>query len=353
VNAARLLYLPNEGVEGDQFGFRTAVQEAIGAGLLGAAEIFSPLARLRAGASKPTMLGDLHRQAAAFKPTIILVQHPVGTGLGPGDFTRLKQGGDRALLAYHEADPYSRIRQPLPPESRAAASASDIAYICGTGRFPAVLRRFGGRDVRYSRHGFDESRFPVGIGPTTDVPRWDCIMIANRNHSLRPWRVLPGARQRIDLVGRLTARFGSRFAVFGSGWTGPSAAGPVSYAQQHLMLKQARVSVNWDHFPAEPMYYSDRLPISLAAGVPHVTTWHAGYEEVFGDAAHSGLLWAKSVKRLVSVVEDLVQRPAAELNMLGQAASAFAAAHLSQSAEYRRLLSELVELRHGAAEHHA
>jgi hypothetical protein len=350
---ARLLYLPNEGVEGDQFGFRAAVNDAVRVGLLAAAEVFSPLARLRAGVAQETMRGDLHRHAAVFKPTIILVQHPAGTGLRSTDFARLKQAGDQALLAYHEDDPYSRIRQPLPPEARAAARACDVAYTCGTGRFPAVLRRFGSGDVRYSRHCFDETRFPVDVGPAAGVPRWDCVMIANRNHSLRPWRVLPGARQRIDLVDRLTARFGSRFAVFGSGWISPSAAGPVGYDQQHAILKQARVSVNWDHFPTEPMYYSDRLPISLAAGVPHVTTWHEGYADLFGAPARSGLFWAPSVKRLVSVVEDLVQRPAVELEMLGKAAATFASAHLSQSAEYRRLLSELVGLRHDAAEHHA
>jgi spore maturation protein CgeB len=59
------------------------------------------------------------------------------------------------------------------------------------------------------------------------------------------------------------------------------------------------MSVNWGQFDEIGMYCSDRLPISLACGVPHITNYQPGYEHVYANIP--GLFIVKSPREAADV----------------------------------------------------
>jgi hypothetical protein len=160
-------------------------------------------------------------------------------------------------------------------------------------------------------------------------------MIGNRVQSRRlKWITLPGGKQRADLATRLTREFGGRFGLYGAGWRGLPSQGPVAFTEQERVIQSARLSVNWDHFHSYPYYFSDRLPISLAAGVPHVTSYHPGYEQFFSGCP--GLYWVRSVAELIDCVRWLLCKSDAELLEQGLAARRWVAQRLEGRTTFER-----------------
>ena len=126
--------------------------------------------------------------------------------------------------------------------------------------------------------------------------------------------------------------------MYGDGWDSfEGNHGRLDYALQEDTQRRAWVTVSWDHFQYDS-YFSDRVPISLMSGVPHVTNYHPGYEEVFG--SDSPLMWAHSVEELIAKVERMLAAGPTELIELGRAAQVYASAHLTARPVYERLLAE-------------
>ncbi|KGJ81792.1 hypothetical protein GY21_01605 [Cryobacterium roopkundense] len=267
--------------------------------MIEAADVCSlQLRNLRDGPS--AAFHELSTRVAEFKPTIVLLQHPVRSGLDARSLSLLRSVHDFTLV-YHEGDPYGRFTHRLPAAARAAAKASDVAMTVGSGQFRRNLERAGAKDVRWAPHRYDPDSF--GYFPINADRPYDFVMIANRSTPRFAFRALPGARQRLELVERMQEKFGSRFAIFGAGWEGPSAQGKVPFWQQEEAISSAWISVNWDHYPNEADYFSNRLPISLAAGSIHITGRHPGYREYFTDDLPF-LRFADSPEHLVAVAEE-------------------------------------------------
>lgn len=336
----RIAYLPNERVEGDQIGPRVALQSLVDDKTVNAVLVLSlvPLGQQLGG--RKLALRQLHRELAAFAPTAVLVSHPAGSGIDGGDLRAIRGLPSRPVIGYLEMDPYARVRHDLPPEARACADNADIVWTCGTGSFQRLMREQGSREIRYSGHRKDESRFPALTDPAASRS-FAIVSIANRNRPRLPWHRLPGARQRERLMIALSRKYGQRFGLFGRGWEElASNQGPCAYNQQPEILRRGLISVNWDHFPREPQYFSDRLPISLSAGIPHITTWHPGFGSVFPDAAAHGLFLEDSISSVMRRVHILLERPTAELEAMGRRA-ALLSESFGQLAEMRRVFMEL------------
>ncbi len=96
--------------------------------------------------------------------------------------------------------------------------------------------------------------------------------------------------------------------------------------------------MSWDHFDTVERYFSDRVPISLLSGVPHVTNHQPGYEAVFGPGAP--LAWAGTVEELVVEVQRLLKLGGDALNELGRRAQAYARERFTARVVYDALLRE-------------
>lgn len=244
------------------------------------------------------------------------------------------------FTAYHDEDPYAWPMKRINRAMKAILPTANIVFISGMGKLKDYYAHNGARNIHYINHYFDRQR--NGRIPLAETPKeFAAIMIGNNGrHSRAPLFYYPGGRRRHRLVRRMNARFGEKFALYGSGWDQYICSkGKVSWLEQEKAIRKAQVSVNWDHFDTIPYYCSDRLPISLAAAVPHVTSYHHGYEHIFGRVP--GLYFAKSPAECVDLVEWLISRPQAELDDEGQGAREWCFAHLEAEKIFGQIISTM------------
>jgi len=291
---ARVLYLPNEHGDLSQRGPRRALGGLLDAGLIEDVRIVSLLHRVRVGNGSAERARVLEI-VQDFKPTIILLDKPSGTGLGSSDVEAWRSVSDFVFVVL-DMDPYHWWFKPLSSEAKALAQHADSVFVVGSGSFLTSYRRAGASNVRWSRQPYPPCSFGR-LEITGDTVTRDVVMIANRIPSrLGRLRTMPGEVDRRRLVASLEREFGSGFALLGAGWAEPIGLGPIAFFEQESAIRSAWVTANWDHFPAEPDYVSNRLPISLASGTVHFTTWHPGFDELFGE-----LPFLRLVRRQVDI----------------------------------------------------
>ena len=333
---ARILYVPSESGPLAHSGPRRALSALLEAGLVEDVRIVSLLRRVQANGPRDerAMLLETLRD---FRPSIVYLTHPGGTGLTPNDFRAWRKGADFKFLLT-EMDAYHWWFKPHAREARAAANFADVVFVSGSGSLIRLMRRAGARDVRWIAQAYDPGMF--GLAPITGQNnKADVVMIGARIRSkFEPLRGLPGAQARRRAVASLDAAFGERFHVYGDGWAARGAMGPLPFDAQEQAIRTAWVSANWDHFPNEPDYHSNRLPISLACGTVHFTTRHPGFDRQFGELPFL---------RFVDRPEDLVPRireylaettPDQRLEHARQA-RAYAGANLRQDDKYALMLN--------------
>jgi hypothetical protein len=227
------------------------------------------------------------------------------------------------------------------------AKEADLVYLSGTGRLARVFRRAGAARVRYAFDGFDGERFGKPWSPTAQR-EYDVVMIGQRNRGRIPGSALPGAWRRERLAELLERQYGPRFALYGDGWEGHhSWKGPLAFEDQGEANRSAWVSAMWDHFPAIANYTSNRVPISLASGVPQVTNYRPGYELIYPPG--SGLYWGKTVRSVAEMVAVVLAMPRNDLLAIGEHAACFARDHRSQEALMVRLLEDVSAFRAATA----
>jgi hypothetical protein len=301
VTPPRILYVPNEFGNFRQVGFRRPLANLQAAGLVTEVSVLSLLWRIREGGDPEMHRKALIQRVARFQPNVILMQHVGSTGLRAKHFDQMRAASHFKLI-YHEADPYQGPLHPLPRSAALAGQAADVVFTVGSGRFAKAFRMSGARDVRWESHAFDVERYREIGGDPPATRQHDIVIVANRN---RPrMRGLPNWRDRIRFVRYLQERFGDRLAIYGAGWEGAGVMGPIPFAEQHVAIRSGWISANWDHFAREPNYFSNRLPISLAAGSIHATTWHPGYDEIFARDTREFLLLSRSQVKLADAIEE-------------------------------------------------
>jgi len=338
----RLLFLPNE-LDGDplsgQVGPRAAFAELASQGTITALEIYSFLVRLKQKGAHGA-LQELLELVVAFEPDVLFWQHVGGFPVDASYLAELRRRAPSMLLAYHEGDAIGRWRKRPPPETRALIAAADLVFAVGLGRQADVMHGYGAREVLHLPHSYD-MRFGTDWTPTR-TREFDAVMIANLWRGRLPGTYLPGGRKRLALGRRLSVRLGPRFGIFGRGWDRPvNVQAPVPFADQERTLRRAWISVNWEHFDDYAFYFSDRMPITLAAGIPHVAGYVPGYEHIFKGCP--GLYFGTTVGDVADCAEWLLSQPRDRLIGEGQEARVWVARHLSAAVVYHRAFEQCHE----------
>jgi hypothetical protein len=335
----RLLMVTNEPREGTEYGLREEFAHLRDSGVLEAYDAVAPVALARGGLAWPEVVARVAEAAARIHPTLILVLSPKAGSWTEEDVARVLAPTESATVSYWEGDPWGRRNRPTPsmvPWLRAATQVFTTAL----GEQYDVLRAAGARHVRFVANTYCHVQFAqselawVASGEETG----HVVMVGSRAGRIAGISTVPGARQRQRLVRRASRRFGQDFRVYGHGWRGPSAAGPVPFAAQAGTIRTGVVSVNWDHYPAHPGYSSDRLPNSLVAGRPHVTTKHPDTDWLPGTA--QGLFLAATPQDVVDTAAQIRELPQAERADLGRAAHAWVKDRMSDRQAARFLLRE-------------
>lgn len=320
----RLMYWPNEPARlhpgFTQAGGRAALQALVEDGTLAALEIYSYQVERAAFASLTAFEAAALAAIRAFAPDILFVQHVFGTEVPETFWSRVRQKLPQVTLVYHEGDPFDRRVKRIDAPTVAVLRHADLVLACGLGSLAEILGEHTKSPVGYLPHCFVKSRFAV-LDPALAEKKHDIVMIGNRGSRRRlKWLYLPG---------------GKRFALYGLGWSDLEASrGSLPFFEQEQAIQSGRITANWDHFDTIDCYYSDRLPISLAAGVPHVTTHHVGYDHVF--ARCPGLYSCKTVTEAVETCRWLLSRSDADLLEEGLAAKAWGFANMEADIVFRR-----------------
>lgn len=346
----RFLYLPNETEHGDQIGPHKAFRELHRQGVISALQSYSYLVERRRFSTHQEALEDLLHAAEAFAPDVIFWQHLNKTYPVDRPFLRrLKEIPSRPKLVWHDPDPYGRWIKPIDSVMKAALAECDLAIVKGTGYLMEDLRRAGARQTLYVPESVDDERFGQPWTPTRTRP-FDAIMIANLPCVKRiPFLYLPGGRSRKRTARLLHRAYGERFALFGSGqgWQGePYCRGPIAFNAQEPTIRQAWLSVNWSQFDRIPMYSSDRLPISLATGIPHITNYQRGFEHVFPGA--KGLYFVHSPEEVVDVADMLLSLPRERLIEIGCEGVEYVRRHFNANRLYADKVTAIRERLFGA-----
>jgi hypothetical protein len=170
-------------------------------------------------------------------------------------------------------------------------------------------------------------------------------MIANLPCLKRiPWLYVPGGRSRKTTAELLYQHLGDRLAVYGQGQGWENAQyckGGVAFDKQGDVIRDAWMSFNWGHYDDIAMYASDRLPISIACGVPHITNYQPGYEHVFHNIP--GLFIIKRPREIVDVALYILSLTVEQRNELGFQAAEYARRHLEATVVYARIVAVIRE----------
>jgi len=337
-DAPRVLYLPNEGDfnEGTgQVGGRAAFREMEQDGTIKQLSIYSFLADFRVDRNNARSHKSLVDTVRAFQPDIIFWQHPEDYPIDMELLRAIRSCGSAPLIAYHEADPFDRFYKPLSRAVKTLYADSDIFFTVALGM---ARRTFS--DVRahphfyYSSHCFDRERFGAAPDPSQVGSQFDAVMFGNIATRFRVIRQ-PDSWQRVRLARGLAKLFGDRFASFGRNWpSGTNCQGPLPYARQTEMIQVSRMSAIWELYPDHTFYYSDRLPIALAAGVPFITNDRIGYDALLADAP--GVFYFDSIDGALDAALYLKSLPIEEIVAIGSAARAWAFENLEARKVFRR-----------------
>lgn len=341
----RFFYVPNEHTEGDQIGPRKAFSRLHQRGVLSAYTAYSYLIERERIGDHTRALQDLHAAIESFQPDVIFFQHLNGSYPVDAAYLRgMKAVASRPKFVWHDPDPYGRHIKPIDATMKIAVAASDMAVVKGLGYFSDGLRRAGAKRILFAPESFDDERFgKPWAAPSTRA--LDAVTIANLTCLKRvPFLFMPGGRQRQQLARRFHAAYGDRYAVFGSGrgWQNePFCRGPLPFDAQEKALRSAWISVNWSQFDDIPYYFSDRLPISLVSGVPHVTNHQPGYEHLFPGAR--GIYFAHSPAEALDVADMLLSLPREQLIDIGEQAAAHARERFNATRVYADIVTAIQE----------
>lgn len=338
----KLFYLPNEPyLDFFQVGPRSAFETIAAAGRISDLRVFSFFKEAQRLGGDAQAQRQILSELTSFKPDILFWQHVSGFKLEPQFVQSLRQASPGTLLVYHEGDAYGRVHKRYPPATRSVIGGFDLTFQVALGPAQRLSEGLGAKRVYWTPHSFDAKTFPRLPVPSACSRQHEAIMIGDVIRRIPGVWELPGSGERYRLAERLSKLLGSKFAVYGHGWNIRTSKGPLPYEQQHQAIRRTWVSVGWDHFPGHTYYFSTRLPIALAAGVPHVTSYHPGYENVLRDCP--GLILAKTVQEAIDGTLYFLSLDRQKLIDLGAACRDFAFENFEATKVYTTVFDKCLE----------
>jgi hypothetical protein len=332
----RLLLLTNERIAGDEFGLRDEFEQLHRRGVIAAYQAVAPRALAESGADWAAAV----RQAAnEVRPNVILVLSPGHVPDDPALVRQLVATG--AHILYWEGDAWG-AGKPMSPSMLTWSSIADVVFSVSGAPQTGEFLRHGARGVRMIPQTYCHVQFAAEESqpPPFAIPAHDIVMIGSKTTRFGVISRVSGGRGRTQLVHQLSRQPGLDMALYGTGWRGPHACGRVLYKDQVQRIREAKVTVNWDHFPTYAQSSSDRLPISLLAGRVHVTTRHPGTPQFHTDA----LIEVDEPAAVVAAARELLGGPWEELYERGMAGWEYARHRLSDR-EAARFMLRAIDLR--------
>lgn len=257
---------------------------------------------------------------------------------------RIRALAQRPIIAVSCGDGFGMIGEPPPPSLLRAASIADIVVSTSLGRLARSFVRAGAPKVSLVPNSACHVRFGTRPAPLEPDPP-DVVFVGSRHGGRNPCRYLwYSGRQRAHAVERLTRRYGSRFGLYGHGWSGnPAWRGPVPFEHQAAACAGAKVVFGGHPGSRCDFYTSNRPMIQATSGTPIVDLRVPGVDLLFRD----GVEWilADDVDSAVESIDAVLEGRIDASRIGEQGAAAVRQRHLSTH-RVRYLIQTLEALRH-------
>jgi len=250
--------------------------------------------------------------------------------------------GTRPIL-YWEGDPWGskNKKKPVTEQMSWWMSLAEIVFTVAGEPHISTFKQIGAKNIFFIPHTYchlkfrnEELELPSKFNDETVS---DLIVIANNTAIIPGLSGSPGSLQRWELITRLHFDSNHIIALYGKGWPKGWSKGYLSYGDQAKEIRRSRISLNWDNFCSYDNYASDRLPISLIAGRPHITTRHSGMN--WAPNEHLGLFQEQSPKLVILRAKELLEINPEKIWELGVEAHRWAQNRISHRQSARYILS--------------
>ncbi|MFD1658044.1 hypothetical protein ACFSL4_07360 [Streptomyces caeni] len=207
------------------------------------------------------------------RPDLVFVQSPQPCRWTQRQVRRwLRVVGDPPVVVW-EGDAWGGLTKPLRERNLAWMRCAEVVFTVAAGRQATMLRRACRRPVRYVPNVVP---LPLLSDSPDSEPPADGVAVIGRRRTYLGIELLPDDRERTELVEELRRIPAVRLAVYGKGWRGSFARGPVPFDEQLTAMKRSLITVGWNRYRHLTGCFSNRLPIAMCAGRVHVTSRQPG-----------------------------------------------------------------------------
>jgi len=287
--------------------------------------IYSFLAHLKSGKSEEQVNNEIIDIAQRINPELILWMHTPNFNVSNNTIKKLRETKNKPVMGYWDGDLYESPYRPTPKCILSLSSQCDVVFLQGYNEVAELMHRKGAKDIRYVPP-FGDKRFYT-IKRSEKNLEYDVVMIGSNIKSRNPLRPsMSGTKLRSKIVKYFYKKLGNKFAVYGNGWKGNFAKGPIDYAKQSEVYHKSKIAIRVNNYKGK-YYFSDGLPIAMLSGIPLIHNYEEGYNELWSN--NPGIKFFKSVDEAWEMTELLLNKNLAELNEIGYNLSKYALNNLT------------------------
>ncbi len=188
------------------------------------------------------------------------------------------------------------VRNNAVPNFVNVAGAIDHALISSSGQLD-MYRQAGCRNIKYWQIGYDpKTSYPLNY---TEF-KYDVSFLGNNYGN-----TFPDGGLRVSVATALKNQFGSKFGLFGSGYTPPVPQVDPKNANEIYNNSVCALSIS--NYNSISHYFSDRLLYCMASGRPTIS-WHfPGFESYFVEGQE--IFIARSINDISEIVNYCKKNP--------------------------------------------
>ena len=245
-----------------------------------------------------------------FKPDILIFFHIANIKV-PDDFVKnLYKVLPKLKIIYDEGDMFGGLGKPMLLHMRKFMSNVDGVFIRGLGKWYKECFKYNKKTI-YVPH---INSLPLTKENQYKINRKACFVGNKITTRKGPLFRLPGANSREKLVKYLDSHI-QDFEIYGKGWENlKSNKGLIQFDDQASLYNDITFHFSYEHYPNIPLYWSDRMPISLYRGQIYITHEHGLYRQYFRET--KGVFFFKNNKEALEIYKFLLTRNDNELRQL-------------------------------------
>ena len=336
----RIVIITNEIMDGDSAGQVNGYVLLVESGELESVKVFSHRNQARPSDFR-LIVEELQKGSHDF----LVIFSPGHFPSNELEFQELMSANNDRPIVYWEGDawglgnvPFLAGRKSVTKQMKWWLAESAVVFTHSGNPQISEFSSYGAKTVSYMPQTYCHIKFSEAemLAPENNYS-YDGILIGSNLSRVPGFTGLPGSASRMKLAYKLKSKHGSRFKIYGKNWLPFSSEGTIPYSSQSEVIRNSRISVNWDHFPNYENYTSDRFPISLLSGRPHLTTLHPKSFPLPDE--ETGVFLAESVNAAIEKYQEILDLGDKRIFELGYEAWKWSRYRLSHRVAARFIMS--------------